>query len=64
VVNFFETFSTHYFISPNQDSMVKPQKREIKYQFMQFALEGAVLECSFPNHTQGNLRVNTLHVWW
>jgi hypothetical protein len=50
MVNFFETFFTHYFNSPNQDPMVEFQKNKIQNQFMQLALEVVVLECSFLNH--------------
>jgi hypothetical protein len=49
VVNFFEKNSTHYFNSPKQDPTVESQKK-IKIFFMQFALEVAILECSFINH--------------
>jgi hypothetical protein len=59
VVNFFETFSTHYFNSPKQDSTIKFLKKLFKYQLMQFVLKVVILECSFLNHSQGILGVNT-----
>jgi hypothetical protein len=48
VVKVFEIFSTHYFNCSKQDAIVEFQKKKIKYQFMQFALEVVILECSFP----------------
>jgi hypothetical protein len=44
VVNYFETFFTHYFNSTKQDAMVESQKIN---QFMGFALEVTILECFF-----------------
>jgi hypothetical protein len=63
VVKFFETFSTPYFNSLKQDPIVESQKNENKNQFMQFALEVAILECSFLNHSEGILGVNSLGVF-
>jgi hypothetical protein len=51
-----EKNSTPYFNSPKQDPTIESQKKKIN-QFMQFALEVAVLECSFLNHNQGILGI-------
>jgi hypothetical protein len=57
VANFFERFSTKYFNSIKQDPTIEFQEKIIK-QFMQFALQTALLECSLVKHGQGILRIN------
>jgi hypothetical protein len=56
MVNFFKVFSTHHFCGVGQHPMVEFQKDK-KIQFMQFALEVMVLECTFLKHSQGILRI-------
>jgi hypothetical protein len=55
VVNFFETFSTHYFQSSKQDPMVGSSKNKV--QFMRVALKVAVLKYSFLEYSQGILEI-------
>jgi hypothetical protein len=53
----FLNLFTYYFNGPKQDPSVEFQKSKIKNNFMQFALEGLVLECSFLKHSQRILGV-------
>jgi hypothetical protein len=58
ILQFFETCSIHFFNSLEQDPTIESQKENLKNQFMQFALEMAVLEYSILKHCKGILEVN------